>query len=203
MQFLVEIIEHEVARRRGWPAAHKVGVGSVVFSARHHDVSILTTSGVGLGRCLGSQPASKNSMMNIRPPQHGQGHGSAQDWSAGACELSGSCKRGASTINGTGRRSHHLPAHQPASNRHRARCSRLVFLPRLRALQVCRRRPTLRVAPVPTAGIRKPSQFRKPSQSRPSRRATTNGRSTSSSGKSRNLSRTVPAICRTNCIRSS
>src|SRR5262249_24780442 len=54
-----------------------------------------------------------------------------------------------STIDGTGPCSQDLPAHQPASNRHRARRSRVLCLPRLRALQVCRRRPTLRVAAVP------------------------------------------------------
>jgi hypothetical protein len=52
-------------------------VASVVFSGRH-DVSILTTGGGELGWFLGSQPGSKNSMMSIRPPQQGQGHGSAQ-----------------------------------------------------------------------------------------------------------------------------
>ena len=40
-----------------------------------HEVSILITGGVGVGRCAGSQPRAKVSMMSMRPPQHGQGRG--------------------------------------------------------------------------------------------------------------------------------
>jgi hypothetical protein len=54
-----------------------------------------------------------------------------------------------SILDGTGRRSHDHSGHQPLSNRHRARCSWVLCLPRLRALQVCRRRPTPGVAAVP------------------------------------------------------
>jgi len=54
------------------------GIASVVSSARRHDVSILTTSGIELGRCLSSQPGAKISMMSIRSPQQGQGRGSTQ-----------------------------------------------------------------------------------------------------------------------------
>ena len=54
-----------------------------------------------------------------------------------------------STIDATGRCSQDLPGRHQASNRHRARCGRVLSLPRLRALQVCRRRPTLGVAAVP------------------------------------------------------
>ena len=63
-----------------------------------------------------------------------------------------------STIDATGRCSQDLQGRHQASNRHRARCGRVLSLPRLRALQVCRRRPTLGVAAASTAGIRKPSQ---------------------------------------------
>jgi hypothetical protein len=45
---------------------------------RHHDVSILIAAG-GVGRCLGSQPRAKVSMMIVRPPQHGHGRGSTRD----------------------------------------------------------------------------------------------------------------------------
>jgi hypothetical protein len=38
------------------PAVDVEGVASVVSSARRHDVLILTTGGVELGRCRGSQP---------------------------------------------------------------------------------------------------------------------------------------------------
>src|SRR4029453_8034711 len=55
-----------------------------VSCARRHDVSILTTGAVELGRCLGSQPGAKISMMSIRPPQQGQGRGSTQGCSVSA-----------------------------------------------------------------------------------------------------------------------
>jgi hypothetical protein len=42
---------------------------------RAHDVSIPIIDGWRTGRCLGSQPGAKVSMMIMRPPQHGQGHG--------------------------------------------------------------------------------------------------------------------------------
>ena len=42
----------------------------------HHEVSILTAAGTGVGRCFGSQPLAKVSMMTMRPPQ--QGHGPRQ-----------------------------------------------------------------------------------------------------------------------------
>ena len=56
-----------------------------------------------------------------------------------------------SIINGNGYHSQDQPHRQHPSNRHRARCSWVPRLPRLRALQVCRRRMWLRS---PTAGIR-------------------------------------------------
>ena len=56
----------------------------------HHEVSILTAAGTGVGRCFGSQPRAKVSMMNMRPPQPGHGRGSMQGSSAiGACGVSG------------------------------------------------------------------------------------------------------------------
>jgi hypothetical protein len=64
-----------------------------------------------------------------------------------------------STIDATGRCSQDLPGRHQASNRHKARCGRLLSLPRLRALQVCRRRPTLGVAAVPHG--RHPQTFTK------------------------------------------
>ena len=64
-----------------------------------------------------------------------------------------------STIDATGRCSQNLPGRHQASNRHRARCARVLSLPRLRALQVCRRRPTLGVAAVPHG--RHPQTFTK------------------------------------------
>ena len=39
----------------------------------HHEVSILIAAGAGVGRCFGSLPRAKVSMMGMRPPQ--QGHG--------------------------------------------------------------------------------------------------------------------------------
>jgi hypothetical protein len=65
-----------------------------------------------------------------------------------------------SIIDGTGRRSHDHSGRQPGANRHKARCSWMLSLPRLRALQVAdagRRRVWLWS---PTAGIRKPSHER-------------------------------------------
>jgi hypothetical protein len=41
-----------------------------------HDVSIrIATAVIAVGRCLGSRPRSKVSMMIMRPPQHGHGRG--------------------------------------------------------------------------------------------------------------------------------
>jgi hypothetical protein len=74
-----------------------------------------------------------------------------------------------STIDATGRCSQDLPGRHQASNRHRARCGRVLSLPRLRALQVCRRRPTLGVAPIPHG--RHPQTFTKADGKEP-RRAT-------------------------------
>jgi hypothetical protein len=39
-------------------------------------VSILIAAGAGVGRCFGSLPRAKVSMMNMRPPQQGHGRGS-------------------------------------------------------------------------------------------------------------------------------
>ena len=69
-----------------------------------------------------------------------------------------------STIDATGRCSQDLPGRHQASNRHSARCGRVLSLPRLRALQLCRRRPTLGVVAVPHG--RHPQTFTGP-DSRP------------------------------------
>ena len=48
------------------------GVAAVVDRwRRHHEVSILIAAGAGVGRCFGSQPRAKVSMMIMRPPQQG------------------------------------------------------------------------------------------------------------------------------------
>jgi hypothetical protein len=64
----VVVIEREPPLRIGGTA----GIGG----QRHHDVSILITGTVIFGRCFGSQPRAKTSMMIMRPPQHGHGLGS-------------------------------------------------------------------------------------------------------------------------------
>src|SRR3981081_1909545 len=45
---------------------------------RRHEVSILIVTGAGVGRCFGSQPRAKVSMMIKRPPQQGHGRGGAR-----------------------------------------------------------------------------------------------------------------------------
>ena len=40
-----------------------------------------------MGRCFGSQPRAKVSMMIMRPPQQGHGRGSMRGWSASGCGL--------------------------------------------------------------------------------------------------------------------
>ena len=68
-----------VGDRRRWP----------------HEVSILIVGGLDVGRCLGSQPRAKVSMMIMRPPQQGQGRGSTRGSSAAAAlGVSGSFERG-------------------------------------------------------------------------------------------------------------
>ena len=59
-------------------------------------MSILIAVGVRVGRCLGSQPRPKVSMMTMRPPQQVHGRGSMRGWSgavvsgeAGGSELTG------------------------------------------------------------------------------------------------------------------
>ena len=42
---------------------------------QHHEVSILIAVAADVGRCFGSQPRAKVSMMIMRPPQHGHGVG--------------------------------------------------------------------------------------------------------------------------------
>src|SRR3979411_2345049 len=55
------------------------GVAAVVDRwRRHHEVSILIVTGAGVGRCFGSQPRAKVSMMIKRPPQQGHGRGGAR-----------------------------------------------------------------------------------------------------------------------------
>ena len=51
--------------------------------SRRHDVSILIGVGAGVGRYVGSQPRAKTSMMIMRAPQRGQGHGSTRGSSGG------------------------------------------------------------------------------------------------------------------------
>ena len=67
------------------------GVGAVMARRwRHHEVSILIAAGAGMGRCFGSQPRAKVSMINMRPPQQGHGRGSMRASSAaGALGVSG------------------------------------------------------------------------------------------------------------------
>src|ERR1700694_5478667 len=56
---------------------------------QHHEVSILIMAGACVGRCFGSLPRAKVSMMNMRPPQQGHGRGSMRGSSAaGASEAS-------------------------------------------------------------------------------------------------------------------
>ena len=48
------------------------GIGAMMDRRRgHHEVSILIAAGTGVGRCFGSEPLAKVSMMNMRPPQRG------------------------------------------------------------------------------------------------------------------------------------
>ena len=60
------------------PAASQGSVSVGEQCDGHHEVSILSIGGVAFGRYLGSQPGAKVSMMTMRPPQQGQGRGSAQ-----------------------------------------------------------------------------------------------------------------------------
>jgi len=48
----------------------------VVWATLLGGIAILIIEGWCAGRCLGSQPGAKVSMTIMRPPQHGQGHGS-------------------------------------------------------------------------------------------------------------------------------
>jgi hypothetical protein len=41
-------------------------------------VSILIATGAGVGRCCGSQPRAKVSLIIMRPPQEGHGRGSTR-----------------------------------------------------------------------------------------------------------------------------
>ena len=77
----------------GQRPAHVIAEGG----ARSHDVSILTTSGVG--RCRGSCPRANTSMTSMRPPQHGQGRASARGWSAETGSGSGSTAGGGTASN--------------------------------------------------------------------------------------------------------
>ena len=56
-------------------------------------MSILIAAGTGVGRCFGSQPRAKVSMMIMRPPQHGHGCGSTRGSSIAALGVSGSFGR--------------------------------------------------------------------------------------------------------------
>ena len=72
------------------------GIGAMMDRRRgHHEVSILIAAGTGVGRCFGSEPRAKVSMMNMRPPQQGHGLGSTRGWSiAAAVEISGGWEGG-------------------------------------------------------------------------------------------------------------
>jgi hypothetical protein len=50
----------------------------------HHEVSLVIAARTGAGRCFGSQPDAKVSMMIMRPPQQGQGRGRMLGSSAAA-----------------------------------------------------------------------------------------------------------------------
>jgi hypothetical protein len=70
----------------------------------HHEVSILIAPDAGVGRCLGSQPRAKVSMMNMRPPQQGHGRGSMRAWSAaGVSVMSGGSGLTGAAINSRAR----------------------------------------------------------------------------------------------------
>ena len=45
---------------------------------RHHEVSILIAAVPDAGRCFGSEPPAKVSMMIMRPPQQRHGRGSTR-----------------------------------------------------------------------------------------------------------------------------
>ena len=53
-------------------------VSLIWHQPRVHDVSILMTMAAGDGLCLGASPRAKTSMMIMRPPQQGHGHGSTR-----------------------------------------------------------------------------------------------------------------------------
>ena len=77
------------------------GVAAVVDRwRRHHEVSILIAAGAGVGRCFGSQPRAKVSMMIMRPPQQGHGRGSTRgSSSAAAPHVSGCSERDGTASN--------------------------------------------------------------------------------------------------------
>jgi len=77
------------------------GVAAVVDRwRRHHEVSILIAAGAGVGRCFGSQPRAKVSMMIMRPPQQGHGRCSTRgSSSAAAPHVSGCSERDGTASN--------------------------------------------------------------------------------------------------------
>ena len=68
----------------GVEPAHRAGKTARLTRGIGHDVSIL----IGVGRQLGAQPRAKVSMMIMRAPQRGHGHGSTRGVSGAT---SGSC----------------------------------------------------------------------------------------------------------------
>ena len=76
----------------GGPACVRSSFVGRVLRDAAHDVSILMAAIGAVGRYRGMPPRSKVSMMNIRPPQQGQGYerldGSLASVSAGFLDLS-------------------------------------------------------------------------------------------------------------------
>jgi hypothetical protein len=73
---------------------------AILSIAFRHDVSILITVRIAVGRFLGMLPGSSTSMMCMRPPQHGHGVGSTRGSSApGAAMGSGFGAGGATASN--------------------------------------------------------------------------------------------------------
>jgi hypothetical protein len=66
---------------------------------RHYEVSILISVGACVGRCFGSQPRAKVSMMITRPPQQGHGGSTRGSSSAVASDVSGCSERDGTASN--------------------------------------------------------------------------------------------------------
>jgi hypothetical protein len=67
---------------------------------QRHEVSILIAASTGVGRCIGSQPRAKVSMIIMRPPQQGCGRASMRgSSSSAAADLSGCSERDGTASN--------------------------------------------------------------------------------------------------------